>query len=79
MPWPTRAGAELMHDAFLGVRPRLFAHGHYHVIDETTADLPDATYETRIWSLNCDGVDGNLRYLDLATLDDPARERFPTR
>ena len=79
--WPdhalayARVGAELVHQAFLGVRPRLFAHGHYHVVDEATVELPDATYETRIWSLNCDGVDGNIRYLNLATLDDPARDR----
>lgn len=78
--WPdhalayARVGAELMHEAFLGVRPRLFVHGHYHVVDEAAVALPDATYETRIWSLNCDGVDGNIRYLDLATLDAPANQ-----
>lgn len=66
-----RAKAELMHEAFLGVRPRLFAHGHYHVADETTVAVPDATHETQIWSLNCDGENGNIRYLDLATLDTP--------
>jgi hypothetical protein len=66
-----RHGAELMHEAFGGVRPRLFAHGHYHVADEATVALPDTAYETRIWSLNCDGVDGNIRYLDLATLYEP--------
>ncbi len=66
-----RQGAELMHEAFLGVRPRLFAHGHYHVADEVVVALPDTTYDTRLWSLNCDGVDGNIRYLDLATLDTP--------
>lgn len=73
--WPAhalayaRSGAELMHEAFLGVAPRLFAHGHYHVVDETTVRLPGADHDTNIWSLNCDGVDGNLRFLDLATLD----------
>ncbi|MFT4011382.1 MAG: hypothetical protein QM655_15205, partial [Nocardioidaceae bacterium] len=55
--------------AFLGVAPRLFAHGHYHLTDQTTTTLPGRDYDTRIWSLNCDGVAGNLRYLDLATLD----------
>jgi hypothetical protein len=65
-----------MHVEFLGVRPRLLAHGHHHVIDETTVELPEATYETKIWSLNCDGVDGNIRYLDLATLDGPASGRL---
>lgn len=68
-----RVGAERMHQAFLGVHPRLFAHGHYHVSDETTVELPDTDHRTRIWSLNCDGVDGNIRCLDLATLDAPAR------
>jgi hypothetical protein len=78
--WPdhalayARVGAELMHEAFLGVRPSLRPRPAYHVIDETTVALPDTTYETRIWALNCDGVDGNVRYLDLATLDDPTAE-----
>ena len=36
-----RVGAERMHQAFLGVHPRLFAHGRYHVSDETTVELPD--------------------------------------
>lgn len=75
--WPdhalayARVGAERMHEAFLGVLPRLFAHGHYHVVGGATVSLPGRDYDTRIWSLNCDGVDGNLRCLDLATLCDP--------
>ncbi|GAA1506063.1 hypothetical protein [Nocardioides humi] len=74
--WPDRAlayarvGAERMHDAFLGVAPRLFAHGHYHVSGETTVELPGRDYDTRIWSLNCDGVGGNVRFLDLTTLSE---------
>lgn len=74
--WPDRAlayarvGAERMHDAFLGVAPRLFAHGHYHVVGEATVALPGRDYDTQIWSLNCDGVDGDLRFLDLATLSE---------
>ncbi|GAB7005394.1 hypothetical protein JCM18899A_28670 [Nocardioides sp. AN3] len=76
--WPERAlayarvGAERMHEAFLGVAPRLFTHGHYHVDGEATVRVPGRDHQTRIWSLNCDGVGGNLRYLDLATLADPA-------
>jgi len=76
--WPDRAlayakvGAERMHKAFIGVAPRLFVHGHYHVVGEATVALPDRAHDTRIWSLNCDGVDGNVRYLDLGTLNDPA-------
>ena len=72
--WPDRAfayarvGAERMHDAFLGVAPRLFAHGHYHAVGEATVQLPARGYDTTIWSLNCDGVGGNIRYLDLAGL-----------
>lgn len=79
--WPDRAlayarvGAERMHEAFLGVGPRLFAHGHYHVNGEATIQLPGRDHETRIWSLNCDGIGGNIRYLDLATLADPSDMR----
>jgi len=75
--WPDRAlayahvGAERMHEAFLAVGPRLFAHGHYHVSDDASVQLADREHGTRIWSLNCDGVGGNMRYLDLGTLDDP--------
>ena len=61
----------MRNEAFLGVAPRLFAHGHYHVSGEASATLPSRSYETRIWSLNCDGAGGNVRYLDLGTLDDP--------
>ena len=73
--WPddalayARVGAELMHEAFLGVAPRLFAHGHYHVSGEATVRLPGRDYGTAIWSLNCDGVDGNVRYFDLRTAE----------
>jgi hypothetical protein len=61
-----------MHDAFLGVAPKLFVHGHYHVVGEAMVTLTGCDYDTRIWSLNCDGVDGNVRYLDLSMLDEPA-------
>jgi len=77
--WPdrglayARVGAERMHEAFLGVAPRLFVHGHYHVVGEATVALPGRDYDTRIWSLNCDGVDGNVRYLDLGALADRAQ------
>ena len=64
-----RVGAERMHQAFLGVAPRLFVHGHYHVVGEATFSLPDREYDTSIWSLNCDGVGGNMRYLDLTILE----------
>lgn len=67
-----RVGAERMHDAFLGVAPKLLVHGHYHVAGEATVALPERHYDTKVWSLNCDGVDGNVRYLDLANLIDPA-------
>lgn len=65
-----RVGAERMHETFLGVAPKLFVHGHYHVVGEATVELPARDYCAWIWSLNCDGVDGNVRYLDVATLDD---------
>ena len=75
--WPQRAldyaaiGRRRMHDAFLGVAPRLFVHGHYHLAGEGAWTLPGRDYETRIWSLGSDGMATNVRLLDLATLDDP--------
>jgi hypothetical protein len=64
-------GRERMTEAFLGVKPRLFVHGHYHCSDQATVQIPGADHETRIWSLDCDGGAGNVRYLDMETLDDP--------
>lgn len=64
-------GRQRMTKAFLGVKPRLFAHGHYHVAGEAVVQIPDADYPQRIWSLDCDGATGNLRFLNLETLTDP--------
>lgn len=75
--WTDRAlafadeGRRQMTQAIEGVRPRLFVHGHYHVADEAAVRLPGADHETRIWCLNRDGQAGNVRYLDLETLDEP--------
>jgi len=51
--------------AFEGVRPRLLAHGHYHVADETTLRFEGADYDTTVWSLHCDQNEGNWRILQL--------------
>ena len=64
-------GRQRMSTALLGVTPRLFAHGHYHVACETTVQLPGADHETRIWSLDAEHASGNLRFLDLSTLSSP--------
>lgn len=77
MGWPDRAlacarvGRDLVTEAFLGVRPRLLIHGHYHVSGERTVRLPGADFETRIWSLDMNGKAGNVRLLDLDTFDSP--------
>ncbi|MDN5856267.1 MAG: metallophosphoesterase [Actinomycetia bacterium] len=65
-------GRRRMHEAFLGVAPRLFVHGHYHVAGQASFRLPGCAYETRIWSLAMDGTAGNVRLLDLETLRDPS-------
>lgn len=64
-------GRERITEAFLGVAPHLFVHGHYHCSAQAIVQIPGADHVTRIWSLDCDGAAGNLRYLDLATLNDP--------
>jgi hypothetical protein len=66
-----RVGRELVTEAFTGTSPRLLVHGHYHASDHMTVRLPGLPYDTRIWSLDCDGRAGNVRLLDLDTLDDP--------
>jgi len=66
-----KGGRLKMTEAFLGVRPRLLAHGHYHCHSQTTVRIPGVGHPTTIWSLDCDGNEGNVRYLDLDTLSDP--------
>lgn len=81
--WPAQAleyaaaGRRLMAEAFLGVAPRLFVHGHYHVSGQASFRLPGRDYETRIWSLADDGGAGNVRLLDLETLHDLETLRDP--
>lgn len=75
--WPDESlayaqeGIDLVTRAVLGVRPRLFAHGHFHVAGETTVRLPGADHDTEVWSLAANGDAGNLRLLDLTTLREP--------
>ncbi len=59
--------------AVLGVRPRLLAHGHFHLAGDVTVRLPDADHDTTIWSLGAHQDPANVRLLDLATLTDPRR------
>ena len=74
MGWPNHAleyariGRERVTEAFLGVKPRLLVHGHYHCSGELTMRLPGTEYETTVWSLDMQGQAGNIRLLDLDTL-----------
>jgi hypothetical protein len=78
MDWPevilaeADAGMAQVTRAVLGVRPRLVAHGHFHVAAEAVVRLPGADHDTTIWSLAANGDPANVRLLDLATLGDPA-------
>ena len=78
MDWPEMILAEAdegmaqVTRAVLGVRPRLVAHGHFHVAGEAVVRLPGADHDTTIWSLAANGDPANVRLLDLATLGDPA-------
>ena len=56
-----------MHDALSRRRAPSVGARHYHVSGETTARVAGPRLRHAIWSLNCDGVDGNVRFLDLAT------------
>lgn len=56
-------GRELMNIAFAGVEPLLFAHGHYHVFDDTF-DRPG----TRFLALSPEGAQGSLALLRLRDL-----------
>lgn len=64
-------GIDKVAEAVLGVRPRLLAHGHFHVAGETVVRLPGAEHDTTIWSLGAHGDPANVRLLDLDTLTDP--------
>ena len=81
MGWPDRAldyariGRERVTEAFLGVKPRLLVHGHYHCSGQATMRLPDTAYETNVWSLHMQGHGGNIRLLDLQTLTDAQESR----
>ena len=47
----------------------LLVHGHHHVWGERVVQLPNVPYETRVVSLSCDGVAGNVWHLDLDALE----------
>jgi hypothetical protein len=60
-----KQGRTLMNLAFYGVKPALFAHGHFHVWDDTG---PAEDGGTRFLSLNADGFAGAACLLDLETM-----------
>lgn len=78
MGWPASSlayadeGIAQVTRAVLGVRPRLLAHGHFHVADEDRVRLPGGDADTTIWSLAARHDPGNVRVLDLETLADPS-------
>lgn len=74
MGWPDESleyaaeGRQRMTAAFLGVKPRLFVHGHYHLRDE--AIVHRFEHPTRVVALDCDGSSrGNLAVLSLPVRD----------
>ena len=62
-------GRHRLITVFLGVQPRVLAHGHYHLGDEALVDLPDRDHGCRVFSLACDGMADNMALLDLRTLE----------
>jgi hypothetical protein len=62
-------GIEMVTRAVLGVKPRLLVHGHFHVAGEAIVRLPGAEFDTAVWSLAARQDPGNVRVLDLDTLD----------
>ncbi len=77
MGWPDTilaeadAGMAQVTRAVLGVRPKLVAHGHFHVAGEAVVRLPGADHDTTIWSIAAHRDPANVRLLDLTTLGDP--------
>jgi len=59
------AGRKMMDQAWEGVRPSIFAHGHYHVADDTE----EFRNGTRFLALDCNGRRGCLALLNLDTLE----------
>lgn len=74
MGWPKPAlayaarGRERLTRAFLGVRPTLLVHGHYHVAGEATVGYGGGAGSVQVVSLANNGQAGSLRVIDLATL-----------
>lgn len=58
-------GRKMMDQAWEGVRPSIFAHGHYHVTDDTE----EFRNGTRFLALHCNGKRGSIALLDLDTLE----------
>ena len=72
-------GVQKVTRAVSAVRPRLLAHGHFHVAGEAVVRLPGARHDTTIWSLAARRDPGNVRVLDLDTLTAPAQPESQSR
>lgn len=60
-------GRERMRTAVEGVAPRMFFHGHYHIVIKDTLTLENS-HEVLIRGLNADGKYGTYAILDLSDL-----------
>lgn len=59
-------GSQRITKALLALKPVIHAHGHMHLFDDATIELPSAEESTRILSLDCDGMPkGDLALLTL--------------
>lgn len=73
MRWPDDAllyaaeGRDLITRAADAVQPLVYAHGHYHVFDDS-----GPLSSPRFLSLDLDGTDTNVRLIDLCGPPDPA-------
>ena len=72
-------GVQKVTRAVSAVRPRLLAHGHFHVAGEAVVRLPGARHDTTIWSLAARRDPGNVRVLDLDTLTAPGQPEGQSR
>lgn len=61
-------GRKLIDSAFVGVKPKLFVHGHYHFPVDETVQWDDGS-KSRVFGLDRDGTPGAIGFLDLDTLE----------
>lgn len=71
-------GRTLMTEAFMGVQPKVFLHGHYHFLVNEIYNVPsglavrDIKFTTRVLGLACDRRNFALGVLDTDTLESSA-------